>query len=355
MEVNENIARVRAELQERPRRWLVTGAAGFIGSHLCEALLALDQEVLGFDDLSAGSPDNLAAATAAVTRAQAARLHFLQGDIRDLAACREAVAKSEIVLHHAALGSVPKSIEDPARWNAVNVDGFVNMLVAARDAGVRRFVYASSSSVYGDDERLPRTESRIGEPLSPYAASKLANEHYAKVFGRCYGMQTIGLRYFNVFGPRQDPAGPYAAVIPQWISALVEGRTLTIHGDGSTSRDFCYVANAVQANLLAAATPLQEACNRVFNVAFGKRTSLLELHEALVAIAQRHVPRFRAAGLRYAPFRKGDVLHSLADLANVRRLLGYAPTHDLRDGLEPTFEWFTAGSGQQSRPKSGAS
>jgi UDP-N-acetylglucosamine/UDP-N-acetylgalactosamine 4-epimerase len=341
------VARAREKLKSRPRRWLVTGAGGFIGSHLCEALLALDQEVVGLDDLSVGSPRNVAELTAAVSSKQASCFRFIRGDIRDLAACREAVRAADVVLHHAALGSVPASIEDPLGWNAVNVDGFLNMLVASRDAGVRRFVYASSSSVYGDDATLPRVEDRVGQPLSPYAASKLADELYAGVFGRCYAMETIGLRYFNVFGARQDPNGAYAAVIPQWITALIEGREVTIHGDGTTSRDFCYVADVVQANLLAA-TVGPGACNRAFNVASGSRTSLLELYKALLAIAARRLPRFQAPRLRHTDFRKGDVRHSLADLASARSLLGYTPMHDLHAGLEATFDWLSTGA---ARPR----
>ena len=271
---------LQTELRAAPRQWLVTGAAGFIGSNLVEALLKLDQRVVGLDNFATGHRHNLEQVSALVTPEQWANFRFIEGDIRDVDACRAACAGADHVLHQAALGSVPRSIEDPISSNAANVTGFLNMLVAARDAGVKRFVYASSSSVYGDHPALPKVEANIGEPLSPYALTKLVNEHYARVFARCYGFATIGLRYFNIFGPRQDPNGAYAAVIPRWIAGMLRGEPIYINGDGETSRDFCFIANAVQANLLAATATEPKALDQAYNVAVSHRTTLNQLFAA---------------------------------------------------------------------------
>ena len=322
------------------RRWLVTGAAGFIGSHLLQTLLAEGQEVVGLDNFATGHRSNLEAVRAAVGEAAWSRHRFIETDIVDPAACADACAGVDFVLHQAALGSVPRSIADPQATHAANATGFLNMLVAARDAQVARFVYAASSSTYGDHPALPKVEEVIGRPLSPYAITKYLNELYADVFGRCYGLASIGLRYFNVFGARQDPAGPYAAVIPRWAQAMLAGEPCAINGDGETSRDFCYVANAVQANLRAALTDDPAALNQIYNVAVGGRTTLNDLHrllgEALLgcgAIRQTVPPRYR-------DFRAGDVRHSQADIGKARRLLGYRPTHDVRAGLAEAVNWY---------------
>lgn len=331
---------LRSSLRREPQKWLVTGAAGFIGSHLVENLLALDQEVIGLDNFSTGHRRNLADVRARVTAGQWNRFRLQEGDITHLADCHQACAGVSRVLHQAALGSVPRSLEDPIRSHANNVDGFINMLLAARDAGVKRFVYASSSSVYGDHPALPKVESEIGRPLSPYAATKLMDEIYAGVFARCYRLPVIGLRYFNVFGPRQDPNGAYAAVIPRWFAAASRGEPVLINGDGETSRDFCYIANVVQANLLAATADKPEAVNNVYNIAAGRRTTLNELFEKIRA----RVGRARASALdlkpQYHPERAGDVRHSLADIGRARMLLGYAPTHDIDHGLDAASAWY---------------
>jgi len=324
-------------LEGGSRRWLVTGVAGFIGSNLLEALLRLDQSVVGLDNFATGHRRNLGEVERSVDAKCWKRFHFIEGDIRDMQACREAVAGVDVVLHQAALGSVPRSVADPITSNDVNVGGFLNMMVAARDASVSRFIYAASSSTYGDDPHLPKREERIGRPLSPYAVTKGVNETYAEVFARTYGFRATGLRYFNVFGPRQDPDGAYAAVIPRWAAAMIRNQEVTINGDGETSRDFCYIANAVQANLLAALAP-DLVQGQIFNVAVNGRTSLntvfAKLREAL-----------RTVGIRYdrepihADFRPGDVRHSQADITKAERLLGYAPTHRIEAGLVETARW----------------
>jgi UDP-N-acetylglucosamine 4-epimerase len=330
----------RQELVSNPKKWVVTGAAGFIGSHLVETLLELNQEVVGLDNLATVNRRNLEQVRRLAKAEHWKRFTFLEGNIRELAACQRACEGADFVLHQAALGSVPASIDDPARTNENNVSGFLNMLVAARDQRVRRFIYASSSSVYGDDPSPLKTEERLGRPLSPYAVSKLVNELYAGVWALNYGLESIGLRYFNVFGPRQNPEGPYAAVIPRWIEALLRNQPVQINGDGSTSRDFCYVANAVQANLLAAATTRSEALNRVFNVAVNLRTTLNELFGLLQEkLGRRHAHAQKCRPV-YGPFRKGDVLHSQADISRARELLGYAPTHTVSEGLDAALEWF---------------
>ncbi|MGH8671665.1 MAG: NAD-dependent epimerase/dehydratase family protein [Burkholderiales bacterium] len=331
---------VQEQLRRDPCRWLVTGAAGFIGSNLLEALLKLDQKVTGLDNFSTGYQHNLDQVRDLVAREQWRNFDFIEGDICDLADCRSACREADRVLHHAALGSVPRSIEDPVLTNASNVNGFVNMLVAARDAGVKRFVYAASSSTYGDHPGLPKMEDVIGQPLSPYAVTKYVNELYADVFARCYGVQPIGLRYFNIFGPRQDPQGAYAAVIPQWIASMIRGETVYINGDGETTRDFCYVDNAIQANLLGATTENPEALNQVYNVALSERTSLNQLFEMLRGGLELRFPHLRGSGPVYREFRAGDVRHSQADISKAARLLGFAPSHRIAQGLDESLSWY---------------
>ncbi|GAA4017762.1 SDR family oxidoreductase [Sphingomonas swuensis] len=335
----------REALVQRPRRWLVTGAAGFIGSNLVETLLSLDQHVVGLDNFATGHQRNLDEVVKAVGPERAGRFHFITGDIRDLRTCETAVAGADVVLHQAALGSVPRSIADPLTSHDTNVTGFLNMLDAARRAGVGRFVYAASSSTYGDEPNLPKREERIGNPLSPYAVTKLVNELYAAVYARSYGFKATGLRYFNVFGPRQDPHGPYAAVIPKWLDAMIAGEPITINGDGETSRDFCFVLNAVQANLLAALAP-DEAQGEVFNVAVGHRTSLNRLFGLLRDGLGGHGFDY-AADPVYAPFRAGDVRHSEAEIAKAASLIGYAPTHDIEAGLTAALPWYLGQAARQ--------
>ncbi len=327
-----------AALAARPRRWLVTGGAGFIGSHLVERLLAMGQQVTVLDDFSTGHRANLAEASAAAPE----RCRLVEGDIRDPAACREALRGAELVLHQAALGSVPRSIDDPAATHSVNVTGFLGVLQAAREAGVKRVVYASSSAVYGDHPGLPKVEEATGKVLSPYAASKAADELYAEAFAASYGMELVGLRYFNVFGPRQDPSGPYAAVIPLWFASLYRGESPWVNGDGETSRDFSFVENVVQANLLAATAVLPEALNTAYNVACGDRTTLNQLFELMRAGAAAHHPPAAAVNLAYRPFRNGDIRHSHADVSRAARLLGYAPAVTVAEGLARTAAWYHA-------------
>ena len=331
---------VREELCQRPRRWLITGAAGFIGSNLLEALLRLGQTVTGLDNFSTGHVRNLEQVRSAVGDAAWRNFTHIEGDIRDPAVCRRACAAVDYVLHHAALGSVPRSIEDPLATHEANLTGFVNMLAAARDAKARRFIYASSSSVYGDHPQLPKVEDAIGKPLSPYAVTKYANELYADVFARCYGIDGVGLRYFNIFGPRQDPDGPYAAVIPKWVGQFISRQPVYINGDGETSRDFCYIENAIQANLLGATTGNPEALNQIYNVAVGERTSLNELFELERSLLSAQCPWVRDYRPEYRDFREGDVHHSQADISKARNLLGYAPTHDIRRGLSEAMSWY---------------
>ena len=331
---------VREELRQRPRRWLITGAAGFIGSNLLEALLRLGQTVTGLDNFSTGLVRILEQVRSAVGDAAWRNFTHIEGDIRDPAVCRRACAAVDYVLHHAALGSVPRSIEDPLATHEANLTGFVNMLAAARDAKARRFIYASSSSVYGDHPQLPKVEDAIGKPLSPYAVTKYANELYADVFARCYGIDGVGLRYFNIFGPRQDPDGPYAAVIPKWVGQFISRQPVYINGDGETSRDFCYIENAIQANLLGATTGNPEALNQIYNVAVGERTSLNELFELERSLLSAQCPWVRDYRPEYRDFREGDVHHSQADISKARKLLGYAPTHDIRRGLSEAMSWY---------------
>jgi UDP-N-acetylglucosamine 4-epimerase len=333
---------VMREFQDRPATWLVTGVAGFIGSNLLETLLLAGQRVVGLDNFSTGHRRNLEEVRSLVAPSQWERFVFVEGDIRDLATCKAAIASRSVdyVLHQAALGSVPRSMEDPIATNESNVTGFLNMLVASRDAKVKRFVYAASSSTYGDSETLPKVEASIGNPLSPYAVTKLVNEIYADVFGRAYGFESIGLRYFNIFGRRQDPEGAYAAVIPKWIAALIDGEDVIVNGDGETSRDFCFVANAVQANILAAATQRRDAINQVYNVAVGERTTLNALFGSLRDGLACRFPTLTGRRPVYGPFRAGDVRHSLADISKATHLLGYRPTHRIDDGLRESLPWY---------------
>lgn len=328
---------VLAELQASPKVWLISGVAGFIGSNLLEALLRLDQKVVGLDNFSTGFARNLDEVRDSVRRNQWERFTFFEGDIRSREDCQRACAGVDHVLHQAALGSVPRSIADPLATNEANVTGFLNMLIAARDASVSSFTYAASSSTYGDHEALPKREDIIGRPLSPYAVTKYVNELYAEVFARCYGFSSVGLRYFNVFGRRQNPDGAYAAVIPQWIGSMLNGNPVYINGDGETSRDFTYIENVVQANILCAlAKP--EARNQVYNVAVGDQTTLTSLYaEIREALAIRGVD---AAPPVYRDFRAGDVRHSRADIFKARTLLGYSPTHDFRTGLRDAVNWY---------------
>jgi UDP-N-acetylglucosamine/UDP-N-acetylgalactosamine 4-epimerase len=322
-----------------PKTWLLTGVAGFIGSNLLETLLKLDQHVVGLDNFATGHQRNLDEVRTLVTAKQWAGFRFIEGDIRTLDDCRAACSDVDYVLHQAALGSVPRSINDPITTNSANIDGFLNMLVAARDAGVKSFTYAASSSTYGDHPGLPKVEDLIGKPLSPYAVTKFVNELYADVFARCYGFSCIGLRYFNVFGRRQDPEGAYAAVIPKWTASLLKGETVYINGDGETSRDFCFVDNAVQANLLAATTCNPEAKNQVYNVAVGERTTLNTLFSLLRELLSSNGVSPDIAPT-YRDFRAGDVRHSLADVGKARAFLAYQPTHTLPEGLKVAMAWY---------------
>jgi len=331
---------VTDRLRAEPRSWLVTGVAGFIGSNLLQALLELDQSVVGLDNFATGHRANLDEVRDLVGPQHWSRLRFHEGDVASPSVCREALDGVDVVLHQAALGSVPRSIEDPLGSNDANVTGTLALLEAARRAGVRRFVYASSSSVYGDSPTLPKVEDQMGQLLSPYATTKLANELYAGVFGQLHGAETVGLRYFNVFGPRQDPEGAYAAVIPRWVAAMIRGDEVRINGTGETSRDFCYVKNVVQVNILAATVEEPAALNRAYNVAVGRRTTLNELFELL---RERLLPRHpHLEGLKpaYGAFREGDVLHSLADTTRARQLLGYEPTHSIEEGLDEALDWY---------------
>lgn len=327
-------------LPNDPKTWLVTGVAGFIGSNLLEALLKLDQHVVGLDNFSTGHRHNLADVECNVSPGQWARFKFIEGDIRSLDSCRDACKGVDYVLHQAALGSVPRSLNDPITTNENNIDGFLNMLVAARDEGVRNFVYAGSSSTYGDHPALPKVEDVIGKPLSPYAITKYVNELYAEVFHKHYGMRCVGLRYFNVFGKRQDPNGAYAAVIPRWIKAMLDNSVVEVNGDGETSRDFCYVQNVIQANLLAATANEAATAGQVYNIAFGGQTSLNELFDLLRRLLKEE-GRPYAQNAQYRPFRAGDIKHSNASIEKAARLIGYTPAYSALDGLRETVKWYT--------------
>lgn len=339
---NETCARLYAD----PKTWLITGVAGFIGSNLLEALLKLNQRVVGLDNFSTGHQRNLDEVQGLVTDEQWQRFHFVRGDICSIEDCRRAFAIGSVdvavdyVLHNAALGSVPRSVADPITTNAANITGFINVLVASRDATVSRFVYAASSSTYGDHPALPKIEANIGRPLSPYAVTKYVNELYADVFSRTYGISTIGLRYFNVFGPRQDPNGAYAAVIPKWISSMIANEPVYMNGDGETSRDFCFVDNVVQANVLAATAANPDSLNTVYNVAVGDRTTLNQLYVALRNELMAQYPHLTSATPTYREFRAGDVRHSLASIEKAQTLLGYAPQWRVKEGLRRAMGWY---------------
>ena len=358
---------LQQSLAKQPNTWLVTGVAGFIGSNLLEALLKLGQRVVGLDNFATGHQRNLDEVQTLVSPAQWANFNFIKGDIRTFEDCQRAMVWNtnvpallplplgesrgegppnggipvEYVLHQAALGSVPRSLEDPITTNSANITGFLNMLVAARDAKVKSFTYAASSSTYGDYPGLPKVEDIIGKPLSPYAVTKYVNELYAEVFSRCYGFNTIGLRYFNVFGTRQDPNGAYAAVIPKWVASMIKGEPIYVNGDGETSRDFCYIANAVEANLLAASTITPEARNQIYNVAVGDRTTLNQLFNILKSALDNNRVAYSKPP-QYRDFRAGDVRHSQADIAKARNLLAYEGQFRLQVGVDQAMPWYVA-------------
>jgi UDP-N-acetylglucosamine 4-epimerase len=337
--ISASYSQLRARLVSSPKVWVITGVAGFIGSNLLQELLALGQTVVGVDNYSTGYRGNVDDVLCG-PRERTATFRMVEGDIRDLETCRTACEGADYVLHHAALGSVPWSMDDPLRTNAVNVDGFINMLVAAKDAGIKRFVYASSSAVYGDVPDSPQMEERLGRPLSPYAASKSINETYAVAFQTSYGLQSIGLRYFNVFGRRQDPAGAYAAVIPRWIASLLRGERCRIFGDGETTRDFCHVANVIQANLLAATVEDANATGQAYNVACAGSVTLNELFQMMRDRLALHDPAFSFVLPQYDPFRPGDIRFSCASIEKARRMLSFSPTHSVQQGLEEAMDWY---------------
>ena len=327
------------QLKQAPKTWLITGVAGFIGSNLLETLLKLDQKVIGLDNFATGHQHNLDEVKTLVSPQQWEQFTFYQGDICQFSDCQKACTGVDYVLHQAALGSVPRSIADPITTNETNISGFLNMLTAARDAGVASFTYAASSSTYGDHPALPELEENIGNPLSPYAVTKYVNELYADVFARCYGFKTIGLRYFNVFGQRQDPNGAYAAVIPKWTASMIEGDDVFINGDGETSRDFCFIDNTVQANILAATTENEDAKNQVYNVAVGDRTTLNDLFNAIQTALVKNDVNYPKKAI-YREFRAGDVRHSQASIGKIQTFLGYAPQYRIDAGIELAMQWY---------------
>lgn len=331
--------KTQQDLVNTPKIWLITGVAGFIGSNLLETLLKLNQTVVGLDNFASGYQKNLDEVQRLVSTEQWQRFSFVQGDIRNFSDCQKVCSNIDYVLHQAALGSVPRSLADPITTNEVNISGFLNMLTAARDAEVESFTYAASSSTYGDHPGLPKIEDKIGKPLSPYAVTKYVNELYADVFARSYGFKSIGLRYFNVFGRRQDPDGAYAAVIPKWTSAMIKGDTVFINGDGKTSRDFCYIENTVQANILAATTQNEDAINQVYNVAVGDRTTLNELFNAIKSALSDNSVIYRQQPT-YRDFRPGDVRHSQADVSKAKNLLGYTPQFSISEGINEAMSWY---------------
>lgn len=333
-------AQVLTQLQESPKTWLITGVAGFIGSNLLEHLLKLNQVVVGLDNFATGHQKNLDEVKGLVAEQQWAKFTFIEGDIRELADCEKAVSGVDYVLHQAALGSVPRSIADPITTNKANIDGFLNMLVASKESNVKNFVYAASSSTYGDHPGLPKVEDRIGKPLSPYAVTKYVNELYADVFKKTYDFDTVGLRYFNVFGQRQDPNGAYAAVIPKWTAAMIEDDEVFINGDGETSRDFCFIENTVQANILAAVAD-EQGKNEVYNVAVGGRTTLNTLAEAIRVSLGNNDVEYRKE-IQYRDFRAGDVRHSQADVSKIESLLGYSAEYQIGEGIDKAMTWYVA-------------
>ncbi|GAB1043751.1 NAD-dependent epimerase/dehydratase family protein [Shewanella algae] len=329
---------IQQDLLDSPKTWLITGVAGFIGSNLLEKLLKLNQVVVGLDNFATGHKHNLDEVQSLVDKDQWERFSFIEGDIRDYNTCRSVIREVDYVLHQAALGSVPRSIADPLTTNAANVTGFLNMLQAAKEECVSSFTYAASSSTYGDHPALPKVEENIGNPLSPYAVTKFVNELYASVYARTYGFKAIGLRYFNVFGKRQDPNGAYAAVIPKWAAAMIKGEKIFINGDGRTSRDFCYIDNVVQMNILAATSEI-DAKDQVYNVAVGDRTTLNELYQAIKnALADNQISISDAP--LYSDFRKGDIRHSLADISKAKNNLGYSQPIDIYEGINKAIKWY---------------
>lgn len=330
----------KQELLQNTNTWLITGVAGFIGSNLLEALLKLNQKVVGLDNFITGKQENLEDVKKGLSSDQWKNFTLYEGDICSFEDCLKVTNRVDYVLHQAALGSVPRSLDDPLKTNEINVSGTLNVFVASRDNNVKRIVYAASSSTYGDHPDLPKIESKIGNPLSPYAVTKYVNELYADVFSKAYNLELIGLRYFNVFGRRQDPDGAYAAVIPKWIAAMIKGDPVIINGDGSTSRDFCYIQNVVQANLLAALTDSKEAINQVYNVACGERTDLNQLFEILREGLSADFQHLKGLKPEYREFRKGDVLHSLADVGKIESLLDYKTTHNIGQGLDEALGWY---------------
>lgn len=331
---------IKDKLRRSPRKWFVTGVGGFIASHIVEHLLHLNQVVVGLDNFSNGKKQNLDQVRDSVTPEQWKRFILEEGDVRDLSLCCKLSSGADYILHQAALGSVPHSVRDPLAFNDNNVTGTVNMLVAAKNSNVRRFVYASSSSVYGDSPTLPKMEPDIGAPLSPYAVTKYVDELYSQVFGQCYGLETVGLRYFNVFGPRQDPNGAYAAVIPKWVADMIHHREIYINGNGETSRDFCYVENVVQANILAATVENREAIGQAYNIALNVKTTLNELFELLRTKLEPDYPHLKGYSPTYRDFRLGDIMHSHADISSAKKYLEYEPTHRIEDGLDSSLGWY---------------
>lgn len=332
---------VKQQLQNNPQTWLITGVAGFIGSNLLEVLLKLNQNVIGLDNFTTGYQNNIdQALDDAGFDSSTEKFIFINGDIRNLEDCQKACKGVDFVLHQAALGSVPRSIKDPTATNQTNIEGFLNMLISARDRKVSRFVYAASSSTYGDHPDLPKVEDKIGSPLSPYAVTKLVNELYASVFARTYDFNSIGLRYFNIFGKRQDPNGAYAAVIPKWVANILHGEEVFINGTGETSRDFCYIANTVQMNILAATTKNSDATNQIYNTALNDRTNLTELYSMIQERLISLNPELKANKPTYRDFRAGDVMHSQADISKAQKLLGYEPTHKINEGLDEAMSWY---------------
>lgn len=351
----EQYQKLQIQLKDSPRTWLITGVAGFIGSNLLETLLKLEQKVVGLDNFSTGFQHNLDEVRSTVSAQQWRNFTFVKGDIRRVEVCREVCAGVDYVLHQAALGSVPRSIEDPITTNENNISGFLNMLVAARDSGIKRLVYAASSSTYGDHPDLPKVEHTIGRPLSPYAVTKVVNELYMDVFAKAYSFKSIGLRYFNIFGQRQDPNGAYAAVIPKWFAGLINNEPVSINGDGETSRDFCYIENCVQANLLAATATDESATNQIYNVAYGERTTLNELYHLIKERVVAVMPAAQGAKPDYRDFRAGDVRHSLADITKARELLGYQPQFSVQNGLDRAAQWYlNEQSGRKEQNKTAA-
>lgn len=332
--------KIKNDLIKKPKTWLITGVAGFIGSNLAEALLKLNQKVISLDNFSTGHTYNLEHIKNSVSSKEWENFTFIEGDITDLKICQDITKGVDIVLHQAALGSVPRSIDNPIISNHSNVTGFLNMLTASKDNGVKRFVFASSSSVYGDSQELPKVEERRGELLSPYAVTKYVNELYMDVFQKCYGMETIGLRYFNVFGKRQDPNGAYAAVIPKWIGQILNGEEVFINGDGETSRDFTYIDNVIQANILAGTTDNPKALGEAFNTAVGGRETLNNLYRAIVKELKENIPKLKTKEATYRDFRIGDIRHSNANIDKIQKLLGYEPTHSLEQGLKESIVWY---------------